>query len=425
MKCGSQWSLWELSLHIVMLLRFASGIAAPLPKLNIDLATISVAGQSAGADMAVQFAIAFSHLIKGVGVVAGQPYNCASHYFGSNDILLAERSKIRFGSNCPNPSGCRASELVPICKECPPGKTTVLDHCKGNPTDVDVDVLARDVKTFADQGLIDDPQYLHDSRIFLFQGTQDPIYMGSATQNTRALFTQFVPAAQIAFNNTQPLMHCWPQTGPSNRLCGICHTDNYDVVADMLQHIYGELAPPAPAMIETSLHEFDQSPYHKPHDSATSGFAKVGRVYVPQACANGQQCRLHVVLHGCGTTGDMGRRNADLARSLSTNRWAEANGIVILWPSLQLYAVESANHHGGGCWDVYGGSEAYAWKNGPQMSGIALMIEALSGANAGVSALQVAKLRGRVAPGAAKRLATGTRRTSARRAAFRSLSPGA
>src|SRR3954453_23794543 len=50
---------------------------AALRRYNAPLAESSISGVSSGGFMAVQFATAWSSMIKGVGVVAGGPYWCA------------------------------------------------------------------------------------------------------------------------------------------------------------------------------------------------------------------------------------------------------------------------------------------------------------------------------------------------------------
>ena len=45
-----------------------------LTGFNADISESSISGISSGAFMAVQFATAWSSLIKGVGVIAGGPY---------------------------------------------------------------------------------------------------------------------------------------------------------------------------------------------------------------------------------------------------------------------------------------------------------------------------------------------------------------
>src|SRR5690242_16008035 len=55
--------------------------AQALTSYNVKLDETSVSGISSGAYMAVQFAVAHSAIIKGVGATAGGPYFCAESLF--------------------------------------------------------------------------------------------------------------------------------------------------------------------------------------------------------------------------------------------------------------------------------------------------------------------------------------------------------
>src|SRR5262249_28458180 len=64
---------------------------APLQKL--DARAITVSGISSGAFFAHQFHIAYSGLVKGVGMVAGGPYGCADNedsIIPPNPFVVAE-----------------------------------------------------------------------------------------------------------------------------------------------------------------------------------------------------------------------------------------------------------------------------------------------------------------------------------------------
>src|SRR5207247_1786244 len=52
--------------------------AEQLPSYNVKLSETSVSGISSGAFMAVQFGVAYSSIVAGVGATAGGPYYCAS-----------------------------------------------------------------------------------------------------------------------------------------------------------------------------------------------------------------------------------------------------------------------------------------------------------------------------------------------------------
>ena len=53
------------------------GVHAELPALAVDLRELTVSGVSSGAYMAVQFQVAYSQLVRGAGIIAGGPYDCA------------------------------------------------------------------------------------------------------------------------------------------------------------------------------------------------------------------------------------------------------------------------------------------------------------------------------------------------------------
>jgi hypothetical protein len=70
----------------------------PLPALGAELSELTVSGISSGAYMAVQFQVAHSKLVRGAGVIAGGPYNCAE---GSiRRALTAVHVALVVGSSC-------------------------------------------------------------------------------------------------------------------------------------------------------------------------------------------------------------------------------------------------------------------------------------------------------------------------------------
>ena len=64
----------------------AAAAAERLPALGVDLGQTTVSGLSSGAYMAVQFHVAFSGIVRGVGVVAGGPYYCAEGQLLTNAL---------------------------------------------------------------------------------------------------------------------------------------------------------------------------------------------------------------------------------------------------------------------------------------------------------------------------------------------------
>merc|ERR1712087_77198 len=102
-----------------------------------------------------------------------------------------------------------------------------------------------------------------------------------------------------------------------------------------------------------------------------------------------RRCKLHVSLHGCGTPFafmDL------LATTLSFNKLAETNNIVVLWPqkAAEVLAPGATWDERQGCWDGYGqtGPE-YDTQIGAQMQAVRKMIEALAGINMTVPAAEL------------------------------------
>lgn len=68
----------------------------------------------------------------------------------------------------------------------------------------------------------------------------------------------------------------------------------------MLNHLYRDvlIQPADNAAIPANLVTFDQSEFFAFNPSLSS-MATTGFVYVPTACQQGAQCRLHIAFHGC------------------------------------------------------------------------------------------------------------------------------
>ena len=358
----------------------ASPTAVPLPTdLAIDPHGISISGLSSGADFAVQFQVAFSSLIMGSGVFAGQPYHCAVTRFAHDPL-----------KNATNPS-------VPICEGCPAGTTLGYDHCKNwawterGEGFVDVDRLASYARNQSRAGAIDDVRHLRRARVYLYRGTKDATYQRGSVDNNRLFFKRFLAAdEQILFQNTTPSAHSWPTLSygtPCGK--GVIEACGYDGPGTALQHIYagaGTLRPPAPSFDAASLFEYDQSPFFGDH--TRTGLNNSGWIYVPKACSNTSTnananatiagagagaCKLHLSLHGCGVNGYYD----PAVHHLGFENWAESNGMVIMFPRMAGHGNTTQTHDG--CWDAYAQSGAdYALRTGAQMAAVRNMIRTVA-----------------------------------------------
>lgn len=118
--------------------------APPLPALRADANRVSVSGLSSGAYMALQYQVAYSASVVGVGVIAGGPYYCAAGSVANTDL-------------------CRG--LVP---------NMVPDSGR----------LVAAAQGFAASGQIDPLANLQRARIYLFSGTKDTLVRQSAVDAT-------------------------------------------------------------------------------------------------------------------------------------------------------------------------------------------------------------------------------------------------
>ena len=322
--------------------------AQELPALRLDPAATTVSGLSSGAFMAVQMHVAFSDAIAGAGIVAGGPYFCAE-----------------------------GSVLTAI--------STCMDADGDGP---DVAPLLAAARGFADADLIAPLAGLAGDLVYLFSGTKDDTVTQPAVASAARFYGQAgVAAADVRHVTDVPAGHaflvpggpvpCGETEAPFISDCGV------EQARDILTWLYGALAPAADP-VRAHLAEFDQGLFlTDPEQQEMHGS---GYVYVPATCAAGAECRLHIAFHGCqqgaGTLGDQ------YAWSTGYNGWAEANGIVVLYPQAQA-SIAGGNPNG--CWDWWGyGSDNYATRQGPQMVAVARMAAALGVALQGDAPICVA-----------------------------------
>jgi poly(3-hydroxybutyrate) depolymerase len=329
------------------LLAAVAPAAERLPALDVDLAATTVSGVSSGGYMAVQFHVAHSATVRGVGAIAAGPYYCAQ-----DNVYAAYYNCLDPGAWTPLPSA---------------------------------QALATTAEALASDGLIDPTRDLASSHVWLFRGTRDRTVAAPVVEALRAFYLRFVPAASIVLVGDVPAGHgmitldaggaCAATASPFINDC------DYDAAGRMLEHLLGPLAPPA-ATLTGKLVEFAQDEFAD-GDAFTIGMADSGFAYVPRACAT-ERCRVHVAFHGC-------RQNAEsvgekFVRDAGYNRWADANKLVILYP--QTVARSGWGGRGWrwsfvvnprGCWDWWGytGSQ-YHTKKGAQIRAVQAMLDRLA-----------------------------------------------
>ena len=325
------------------------GLAAPaLPALGSDSSAVTVSGISSGGYMAVQFQVAYSKLVKGAGIIAAGPYDCA------------EGSAVRALSNCMAPT-------------------------RWAPPPAPGDVKAR-MESRARLDLIDPPAALADDKVWVLTGGADHTVERPVVDALVGFYKAWVPAESIRLVTLPDAGHamisvadskpnaCDTSEPPYINRCG-----DFDAPGELLGHLLGKLKPksvPEPGHLVT----FDQRPFTDglPADISMD---EQGFAYIPASCRAGG-CRVHVAFHGCRQGEDqVGRRFVEGA---GYNAWAETNRLVVLYPQAVARSGLAAGsmrwiYNPKGCWDWWGYSAVdYATRNAPQMVAVRKMVARLA-----------------------------------------------
>lgn len=320
--------------------------AVDLPKLNVDYSSLTVSGLSAGGAMAIQIHVAYSSLFTGVGVFAGIPFNCAD---GQMELALTE------------------------CMD-------------ALPTAPSASFSISSAKSFASQGLIDDPSNLKNQRVYLYSGALDFTVHRKVMNAVADMYVEWAGADQIEYVTNITSGHTMP-TDFSNGWFSTCGATSspyisdcsYDGAGNMLQHLFKDTLAPRKSMdLSGKFFQFYQAPFMPSGASpSTISMGDYGYLYVPQQCLNATSpCKLHVVLHGC----EQAISNIGLLYVNATgyNPWADANDMIMMYPQ----AVSSMMSNPNACWDWWGynsNPSTYDTKQGYQLNAIKEMIYALGG----------------------------------------------
>jgi poly(3-hydroxybutyrate) depolymerase len=339
----------------------ASPVAAEpvaLRGYNAAIGESSISGISSGAFMAIQFATAWSSVIKGVGVIAGGPYWCAKA--DSDDFINGF--------------------TLPLM--------TATGSCMTGPPDgLNTFIAKADAK--AASGDIDPLQNLAKQKIYLFHGYNDAVVAKSVTDAAADFYRHYLGGAsrgnlyyQTAVGAGHSLVvlqepgvsgldACPDNQSPFIDQCG------YDQAGIILQHIYGALNPPNRGQLTGTVQRFDQSVYAKPDGPSALSLGDNGFVFVPRDCDAGQACRVHIALHGCQQdTGDIDHRFID---DTGYNAWADTNHLIVLYPQTQASPFLPQNPQA--CWDWWSyvnHEDDYVTKSGAQIKAIKGMLDALT-----------------------------------------------
>jgi poly(3-hydroxybutyrate) depolymerase len=313
--------------------------AQPLEALAIDPDSITISGMSAGGFMSLQFAVAHSAMVRGVGVIAAGPYYCA--------------------------------RLDPL---------RVSGVCTRGHPDWHDSVGA--VNAAAALGEIDPPLNLERLRGWVLADGRDPVVRTTVVEAARD-FLRAYAGDRVGFTVLSEAGHSMPTVDHGGPCAGTggsyLNACGFDAASQMLDYLYPQAQEEPDAGGE--LRSFDQAEFIPEWRRmlGNDSLAAVGYVYVPRRCRRGG-CILHVALHGCrqGATA----ASQEFVRYAGYNAWATRHAAVILYPQVASTAfawfAPWLEPNPDGCWDWWGYSGAdYAVRSGVQIQAIAAMIARL------------------------------------------------
>jgi len=354
-------SIRSLAATMLLPLSVAAAAAEKLPALGVVRDETSVSGISSGGAMAVQFGVAHSSIVIGVGVIAGAPYGCADN-----------------------------------------AAATALGACMEGNEPIDVSRLVQRTRQRAADGRIDSLATLARQRVWLFSGGSDTVVRAPVYTALKDYYRNLLSAGHVELVSISQAQHAMPTPGFGNpcgwkgepyiSACGTESPQHADAAGALLNWIYPSLVPPA-VTPSGRLVEFDQSEFipapqsHSMNDTAW--------MYVPEDCITSVGCRVHVALHGCMqyprheyfADNRFRKIGSTFVEHAGYNRWADANRIVVypqtnarplaLWELWMPWRYQRANPYG--CWDWWGyDGNDYDTRAGSQIQAIRKMIDRLA-----------------------------------------------
>ncbi len=297
---------------------------------------VTVSGLSSGGFFAHQFHLANSSWVSGAAVLAGGPFYCAQ---GQLEAAFYR------------------------CMETRDGEPTVAESMA-------------EAREQARARRIDPLHHVARSRVFVMSGSRDRTVVHAVVQSLVDFYRALgVPAQNITFDDSLEVGHAFP-TADFGNPCGETSRPPYisncgrDVAGEILTALAGARRSPLVPRAER-LFRFNQAlAMGLPRPDAVSMHA-TGFVYIPEACERDlSRCPLHVAFHGCRQTQD------DIGDAFVTrtgyNPWAEANGVVVLYPqAAKSYFAGNPR----GCWDWWGYTgPLFHTRAGPQMAAVTRMV---------------------------------------------------
>lgn len=368
----------------------------PLPSYNVDLRETTVSGVSSGAYMAVQFGVAHSAIVKGIGATAGGPYLCAF-------------------DRVPSLRGALGTALARCMQGDPDFRRQAI-------TPAQLQRMVRMTDASARAGRIDATSHLARQRIWLFHGYNDGIVKAPVTDALYDYHARYIDESRIFYKDNLNAAHAQitVDCGAGDTGCNLCPRTGgnflnlcrdpaagdarYDAAGSMLQLFYGTLQPrDANDPSGGKIVRFAQTEFALDGRGAASprriSMAEAGYAYVPDACARGEPCRVHVAFHGCGQSAE--QIGSAFYEHAGYNPWADANRLIVLYPQTQptqptaLAPLLPLNPQA--CWDWWGYNDGlndrgrFATQAGLQIAAVRRMLDRVARQHSGASPAAIAR----------------------------------
>ena len=351
-----------LAIFVACTAAHAADSPQSLGRYAADSSKVTVSGISSGGYMAAQLGVAYSSLFSGVGVIAAGPYGCAHTEAGLGANLNRALGPCMVGGY----SSAQKWRCFVLLASCP--------GADGPDAAASIDLAKRAEA----RGAIDPLTNLARQRVLIVSGAKDTTVYPKVVTALRRFYEAFAPRANVKHDVIHEAAHTFPTDDfARGNECSAAKPPfvsdcDYDAARALFTHFYGPLRPRNDAAPQGALIEFDQTPFFAP--GANAGMANTAYVYVPRRCAEGG-CAVHVALHGCKQTA--AQVDKAFVTGAGYNRWADANGIVVLYPQVRKAGLGSSNPEN--CWDWWGYTGA-GWyeKRSVQMTAIVAMVQHLA-----------------------------------------------
>lgn len=324
---------------------------AALPKLAAKATDVTVSGISSGAYMAGQFQFAHARIVSGAAIIAGGPYGCSESMFAST-VPTTGTPMLNLNKAI---SGCMLG-LLDVWGVTDPARLA--------------EKAAARAKAHA-IGAIED---VASDRVYLFTGRNDRTVVPSVVKAAAAFYAQIgVAPERIKLVTDLAAGHAFV-TEDSGAACDVSNKPyvvdcDYDQAGDVFKHFYGTLNPRSLQASGRYL-TFDQSGFNT--GDKPNGLEESGVVYIPDDCAPGPGCRIHIAFHGCAQNQASG--GDAFIRNTGFTRWADSNRIIVLFPQVKITPFNPQ-----GCWDWWGYTGPnYLTRSAPQITAVKAMIDRLA-----------------------------------------------